>query len=177
VTIPYEFLRNSIEVGDRVMVLDIEGAALGVVEVVGLRAIKANDRTILVKVRAPKEYAKRIAGIRVQEDAVTRPMDRAIERTADDTIVCRCERVSAGELRALIRQGSRDISEIKAVTRACMGSCGAKTCTPLIHRLFREEGVSEREIVDQPVRPLFLEVALGTFAGVDTGKGGRRGGL
>ena len=40
-----------------------------------------------------------------------------------------------------------------------MGSCGAKTCTPLIHRLFREEGVPEEEIVDQPKRPLFMEVA------------------
>jgi hypothetical protein len=48
-----------------------------------------------------------------------------------------------------------------------MGSCGAKTCTPLIHRLFREEGIPESEIVDQPKRPLFMEVPLGTFAGVE----------
>ena len=71
-------------------------------------------------------------------------MDRYVERTADDTIVCRCERVTAGEIRKLIREGVRDINEIKAVTRAGMGSCGAKTCTPLIHRLFREEGVARR---------------------------------
>ncbi len=32
-------------------------------------------------------------------------------------------------------------------------------------RLFREEGVPESEIVDQPKRPLFLEVSLGVFAG------------
>jgi sarcosine oxidase subunit alpha len=73
--------------------------------------------------------------------------------------------VTAGEIRKLIREGVRDINEIKAVTRASMGSCGAKTCTPLIHRLFREEGVPESEIVDQPKRPLFMEVPLGVFAG------------
>ena len=119
-----------------------------------------------MKVRAPREYAKRIAGIQVQEQSVTRPMDQYVERITDDTIVCRCERVSAGEIRELIRQGYRDINEIKAVCRAGMGSCGAKTCTSLIHRLFRDEGISDAEIVDQIDRPLFMEIPLGAFAGV-----------
>jgi sarcosine oxidase, subunit alpha len=177
VTIPFEFLKDRIDVGDRVMVLDTTGEELGPVEVTGVRAIKANDRTVLIRMRVPKAAAKRVAGLRVQEDAVTKPMDRWLTRTADDTIICRCERVAAGEIRALIREGHRDISQIKAVTRAGMGSCGAKTCTALIHRLFREEGVPEKDIVDQPKRPLFMEVALGTFAGVESGKEGENGGL
>jgi len=166
VTIAYEFLRESIEVGDSVTVLDAEGQVLGNVEVIGVRAVKAFDRTIAVKVRAPHEYAKRIAGIRIQEQSVTRPMDQYVERIMDDTIVCRCERVSAGEIRKLIRLGYRDINEIKAVCRAGMGSCGAKTCTSLIHRLFRDEGISDAEVVDQIDRPLFMEIPLGAFAGV-----------
>jgi NADPH-dependent 2,4-dienoyl-CoA reductase/sulfur reductase-like enzyme/ferredoxin len=166
VTLPYEFLRQSIGPGDKVVVLDTVGASLGEVEVTGVRVVKANDRTILVKVRAAKAIANRIAGLRVQEDSVSKPLDRYVVRTSDDTIVCRCERVTAGEVRALIRDGVRDISEVKAVTRAGMGSCGAKTCTPLVRRLFREEGVPENEVVDQPKRPLFMEVALGVFAGV-----------
>jgi len=170
VTIPYEFLKDSLEPGDTVTVLGTGGDELGRVEVVGVRAIKANDRTVLVKVRAPKAIAKKIAGLAVQEADVSKPMARYVERTGDDTIVCRCERVTAGEIRALIRAGSRDINEIKGVTRACMGSCGAKTCTPLIHRLFREEGVPEAEIVDHVKRPLFMEVPLGTFAGWDGDK-------
>ncbi|MCK7482523.1 MAG: hypothetical protein M0C28_39425 [Candidatus Moduliflexus flocculans] len=32
---------------------------------------------------------------------------------------------------------------MKAVTRAGMGACGGKTCTTLIQRLFREEGVPD----------------------------------
>jgi sarcosine oxidase subunit alpha len=165
VTIAYEFLKESIKIGDVVTVLDAEGTTLGNVEVVGVRAIRAFDRTLAVKVKAPKEYAKRIAGIQVQEEQVTVPMDYYVKHIADDTIVCRCERVTAGEIRALIRQGYRDINEIKAVSRAGMGSCGAKTCTSLIHRLFRDEGIAEGEIVDQRNRPLFIEVPLGIFAG------------
>ncbi len=170
VTIAYEFLRESIEVGDLVTVLDAEGQALGNVEVINVRAIRAFDRTIAVKVRAPREYAKRIAGIQIQEPLVTRPMDHYVERISDDTIVCRCERVTAAEIRALIRQGYRDINEIKAVSRAGMGACGAKTCTDLIHRLFRDEGIPDEKVVDQIVRPLFIEVPLGAFAGVPDGR-------
>jgi NADPH-dependent 2,4-dienoyl-CoA reductase/sulfur reductase-like enzyme/ferredoxin len=165
VAVPFEFLKETLSVGDTVVVEDTEGNALGRVEVGAVKAIKANDRTVIVKVRAPRAFAKRIAGIRLQPPETSDPLGQYVERTVDDTIVCRCERVPAGEIRELIRDGVRDINEIKAVTRACMGSCGAKTCTPLIHRLFREEGVPEPEIVDQPKRPLFLEVAFGVFAG------------
>jgi len=167
VAIPLEFLKETVRAGDSVMVEDTEGQALGRVEVAAVKAVKANDRTVIVKVRAPKEYAKKIAGIRLQAEKESDPMDRYVERTLDDTIVCRCERVTAGEIRDLVRSGVRDINEIKAVTRACMGPCGAKTCTPLIHRLLREEGVPESTIVDQPKRPLFVEVPLGLFAGLD----------
>ena len=165
VAIPFEFLKDSLKAGDSVVVEDTEGHPLGRVEVAAVKAIKANDRTVIVKVRAPREYAKKVAGIRIQEAETGEPLARFVERTSDDAIVCRCERVTAGEIRKLIREGVRDVSEIKAVTRAGMGSCGAKTCTPLVHRLFREEGVAEADIVDQPKRPLFVEVPLGIFAG------------
>ena len=53
-------------------VLDAAGEALGNVEVTKVRAAKANDRTILVQVKAPRAYAKRIAGIQIQEQWVSR---------------------------------------------------------------------------------------------------------
>jgi hypothetical protein len=64
-----------------------------------------------------------------------------------------------------MRKGYRDINEIKTVTRACMGACGAKTCASLIHRLFREEGVPFDKVTDPSRRPIFIEVPLGKFAG------------
>ncbi len=166
VTLAYEFGKESLEVGDRVTVLDTGGTVLGEVEVTGVRAIQRNDRTVVVKVRAPRSYARRIAGIRVQEPwVVERALEEEVAPIANDTIVCRCERVTAGEIRALIRRGYRDLNEIKAVTRAQMGACGGKTCTHLIYRLFREEGVPLEEVEPNVKRPLFVEVALGVFAG------------
>lgn len=166
VTIAYEFIKESVKEGDTVTVLDVEGEILGEVEVTDVRAIERNDRTVIVKAKAPKEYAKRIAGIRVQDPWVSEALPEALERLTDDTIVCRCERVTAGEIRTLIREGYRDVNEIKAVTRAGMGACGAKTCSTLIQRLFREEGIPPEEVTENVARPLFVEVPLGAFAGV-----------
>jgi sarcosine oxidase subunit alpha len=169
VTIPDEFLEDTTAVGDVVTVLDMEGQVLGNVEVVRVRNVKANDRTILVGVKAPQEIAKRIAGIRVQEEQVTEPMDHYVERLTDDVIICRCERVTAGEIRELVREGFTDMNAIKFPTRAMMGACGAKTCANLIKRIFKEEGIPESEIVENVHRPLFWEVPLGVFCKAEGG--------
>ena len=171
VTVPYEFPPDSIHEGDVVTVLDTEGAILGNVEVVKIRKPKFADRALLVRVRAPREFARRIAGIRMQEPWVVESMAHYVARIADDEIICRCERVTAGEIRALIRSGVRDMNHIKAVTRAGMGACGGKTCTNLIKRLFREEGVPLEQVTENTRRPLFVEVPLGALAGAVVGEG------
>ncbi len=170
VVIPFEFPKDRLAPGDEIEVMDTGGAPLGRVKVSDVKAIKANDRTCLVKVRAPKAYAAAIAGLRLQAEAEGQPLISAVDLSADEAIVCRCERVTVGEIRKLIREGVRDLNEIKAVTRAGMGSCGGKTCTPLIHRLFREEGVSDAEVVERTERPLFMEIPLGVFAGLADNK-------
>jgi len=170
VTIPYEFPEETIGEGDTVTVLDTEGRVLGNVRVVKVRKTTFSDRTLLVRVKAPREIAKHIAGIRVQDPWVTEPLEHAVERISDDEIICRCERVTAAEIRQLIRAGVRDMNHLKAVTRAGMGACGGKTCTNLIKRLFRQEGVSLDEVIETTQRPLFMEVPLGAFAGVAVGE-------
>jgi NAD(P)H-nitrite reductase large subunit len=138
---------------------------LGDLEVADLHTIPSSDRTMIVVVESPAKIASSIAGIRIQETLITQPMLQYVHHVADDTIVCRCEHVTAGEIRSLIRKGYRDMNEIKTVTRACMGACGAKTCAALIHRLFREENVPINEVTDPSKRPIFMEVPLGVFAG------------
>ena len=61
------------------------------------------------------------------------------------------------------------MNQLKALNRAGMGACGSKTCRSMIYRIFREEGVDLGEITDRTDRPLFVEVPLGTFAGMDGG--------
>ncbi len=167
VSIPYEFNRDPIQENDVVTAMDTEGNSIGEFEVSSVHSIQNSDRTLIVHVQAPKEIAKQIAGIRMQEGKITHPMDHYVQHLDDDMIVCRCERVNAGEIRSLIRQGIRDFNEIKTITRAGMGACGAKTCTSIIKRIFREEGIAEDQVTDQTKRPLFMEVPLGIFAGTN----------
>jgi sarcosine oxidase subunit alpha len=166
VTLPFEFGPERLSVGDSVDILDDVGNPLGEASVVDLRPLARNDRTALVKLLVSEEKADRVAGIRVQEPWVGESLPETIEPLCDDSIICRCERVTAGEIRKRIREGYRDMNEIKTVTRAGMGACGGKTCTALILRLFREEGVPVSEVVEGTRRPLFVEVPFGVFAGV-----------
>ncbi|HAF70061.1 MAG: Putative oxidoreductase [Acetothermia bacterium 64_32] len=168
VTVPYEFLADEIEPGGRVVAVGEGGEALGEVEVVEVLAAPRNDRTVLLKLRVPRAIAKKVAGVRKEREGPA-PLPSPVIRMGDEEIVCRCERVTAGEVRKLIREGVRDMNQIKAITRAGMGACGGKTCGPLIKRLFREEGVPDEEVIDYVKRPLFVEVPLKVFSGAGKG--------
>lgn len=169
ISIAYEFGKEKILTSDLVTVIDTDGNELGDVEVVNVHHIPENQSTYVVQVQAPANIARRIAGLKLQPEEVNQPMDRYVKRIEDDEIICRCEHVTAKQIRDLIAKGYRDYNEIKAVTRAGMGACGGKTCTALILRLFREQNIPLSEVTMNVKRPLFVEVPLGVFAGVREG--------
>ena len=82
-------------------------------------------------------------------------------RIPDDVIVCRCEEVSAGEIRAAVRDGCSSLAAIRRYTRAGMGLCQGRTCTLLLYQILTEEVQGTREVepprVRPPVRMLSLE--------------------
>ena len=57
----------------------------------------------------------------------------------DELIVCRCEEISAGELRACVREtGTHELNRLKALTRIGMGRCQGRMCAPGAARLLAE---------------------------------------
>ena len=79
----------------------------------------------------------------------------------DDMIICRCEEITKGEIKAAIRNGMQTLNGIKRVTRAGMGLCQGQTCQRLVTRIIAEElrqSVADIEPVTArgPVRPLML---------------------
>jgi NADPH-dependent 2,4-dienoyl-CoA reductase/sulfur reductase-like enzyme/Fe-S-cluster-containing hydrogenase component 2/bacterioferritin-associated ferredoxin len=167
VTLPYEAWREKVEVGQRVPVTDVEGAILGTYPVERvLTSPKKYPGTLLVQVKVEKDAAKKAVGIWVQEEQIEPSLIYERELPPDEAVVCRCERVTAGEIRSAIREGVRDINQLKALNRAGMGACGSKTCRPMIRRLFQEEGVDLGQVTDRVDRPLFVEVPLGILAGM-----------
>lgn len=170
VTLPYELRREKVEKGGTVAVTDDDGEVLGRYPVEKVIAFKKKfPGTLLVQIRMDKEAATRAIGIRVQEEQKEALPVYKEGLPPDEAVVCRCERVTAGEIRRAIRNGVRDINHLKAINRAGMGACGSKTCRPMIWRLFQEEGIDIEQVTDRVDRPLFVEVPLGTFAGVDGG--------
>jgi NADPH-dependent 2,4-dienoyl-CoA reductase/sulfur reductase-like enzyme/ferredoxin len=167
VTVPHEMHVEALHAGSVVTALDVDGHILGNVEVVAVHAGKVHDRTAAVKLRAPREVAQKIAGIRTSLEAPEGALPQWVPHLVDDAILCRCERVTAGAVRALVKRGYRDINEIKTVTRLGMGACGAKTCGGLVERIFMEEGVSKAEVHVPERRPLVVEVPLGVLGGFE----------
>ncbi len=171
ITLPYEFGDKELSVGDKAVVTDKEGAPLGEYEVVSLKKAGKVTNTYLVQFKLPAEEAKKAAGLIIQDDhKITDPLEEYIPEIRDDEIVCRCERVTAGEIRELINKGITDINQIKAITRAGMGACGGKTCQSIILRLMREAGIPMDEVTRDTMRPLFFDTPLKRFAGIKDGE-------
>ncbi|MFC1931025.1 FAD-dependent oxidoreductase [Chloroflexota bacterium] len=90
-------------------------------------------------------------------------------RITDDTVVCRCEEVTAGEIRKIIADGTTEIQEIKRLTRVGMGHCQGRTCESTIAQMISME-------MNKPVsalgyftpRPPVKPFPLGVLAGEDT---------
>jgi bacterioferritin-associated ferredoxin len=48
----------------------------------------------------------------------------------DATLLCRCETITAGELRAAARDGAPEVNRAKALSRVGMGRCQGRVCGP-----------------------------------------------
>ncbi len=163
VTIPTEIFEQRVEEGEEILVVDKEENDLGTYKVVRTRILGNFPKTQLVTIQLPKEIATEAISFKKEQTEKITPIELYEGVIPDEAIICRCERVTAKEIRVLIKEGVRDANEIKALTRAGMGACGAKTCTALIDRIFREEGVSRDEYTSFTLRPLFMEVPLKHF--------------
>jgi len=172
VSLPFELEPNNLKVGDLVEVTEAIGKSLGRLPVCQIRRMSAFSGTTIITVEAPAKIATQVAGLRLIEQSQPEPFDRVgefPEDLSDEAYICRCERVKAGEIRQLIHSGIRDINQIKALTRASMGSCGGKTCLNMIKRLYQAEGIPISEVTEPPVRPVFVEVPLSILANIKSG--------
>ncbi len=165
VALPFEIGRGLVKKGDRVRLTGWEGADLGEAEVLDVKDFKA-ENTLIVIVKATPATADLAVSLKLFEAEAGEKSAADLARADDDTIICRCERVSLGEIRAAIRGGMRDLNQLKAVTRAGMGACGSKTCASLLLNIFRSEGVAPGEVTAFSRRPLFVEAPLGAFSNV-----------
>ena len=102
-------------------------------------------------------------------DAVFAPA-REFLTPDDTTIVCRCEYVTAGEIRGLVRQGYHDPNAVKSICRAGMGPCQGRFCgLTLAHLVAEERGISPAEAGYFRIRSPIGPVTLSELADLQTG--------
>lgn len=86
---------------------------------------------------------------------------------ADETIVCRCEEVTAGAIRAAAQAAAPDPNAVKAATRAGMGPCQGRQCGYAVQALIAEaHGIDLGKVGFFNIRPPLKPVTLGELAGL-----------
>ncbi len=71
----------------------------------------------------------------------------------DDTLICRCEEITLGEVKAAVAAGARTLGEVKMITRTGMGNCQGRTCERAV------AGALLQQLAGQPATP----TSVGTF--------------
>jgi len=90
----------------------------------------------------------------------------------DEVHVCRCEEVTAGEVRRAIEMGVTQLNQLKPWTRVGMGRCQGRICGGILNQMLADEtGVSISEIQPftsrAPIKPVPMESVGG---GDDSGE-------
>lgn len=96
---------------------------------------------------------------------VARPRPSLVKSIPDATIVCRCEDITAGELRGAIEAGAKTINALKFATRCGMGPCGGRMCAEAASALMECKGIDRVRIGQFTARPPLRPISLGAVTG------------
>lgn len=84
---------------------------------------------------------------------------------ADDTIVCRCEEITAGAVREAVRLGCSGPNQAKSFLRCGMGPCQGRLCGPTVTEVIAaERGISPAEVGYYRLRPPVKPITLAELA-------------
>ncbi|MEQ7918273.1 NAD(P)/FAD-dependent oxidoreductase [Xanthomonas sp. WHRI 1810A] len=85
---------------------------------------------------------------------------------ADDVMVCRCEEVTAGDLRGFVALGCAGPNQAKSFGRCGMGPCQGRLCGLTVTEVIaKARGVSASEVGYYRIRPPIKPITLGELAG------------
>ncbi|QEL23633.1 FAD-dependent oxidoreductase [Bosea sp. F3-2] len=99
-------------------------------------------------------------------DLLYRPAPQFLAPPQDETIICRCEEVTAGQVRdAAARLGVTGPNQMKAFLRCGMGPCQGRLCGPTVVELIAQtRGTTPAEVGYYRLRPPVKPVTLAELA-------------
>ena len=109
---------------------------------------------------------RRALALRPFLDALYAP-PAAILTPADPVIACRCEEVTAGQVRAAARLGATGPNQLKAYLRCGMGPCQGRLCAPTVAALIAEtRGVPVESVGAYRPRAPYKPLTVAQLAGL-----------
>lgn len=99
-------------------------------------------------------------------DRLFRPAGR-FRKPDDAVVICRCEMVSAGDIRRLARRGAQGPNQMKAFSRAGMGPCQGRMCGLTVSDIMAETlGISPEAIGTMRIRTPVKPITVAQMAGL-----------
>ena len=175
VSFPHEYLPLP-EKGRIVQGVNRKGEVVCDGKVIRINNAKANDHTPIITLEIPKELADEVRGMKRlpnepdkhEEPHICQCINGNKEADSDSVIVCRCEEVTAGEIKKAIEQGAETLTGIKRRTRAGMGLCQGRTCSRIVSQMLAQaKNKPVSEIEPDRSRPPVKPVEFGIYGGVD----------
>jgi NADPH-dependent 2,4-dienoyl-CoA reductase/sulfur reductase-like enzyme len=143
-----------------------EGTIAGAVAALAIRATMPVGSSGPLPPRELARLRRRRARLRDFAHALQRvyPVPEGwADRLAGDTLVCRCEEVTAGQLREAIALGATDVRTAKLLSRAGMGWCQGRVCGYAAASLTAQWSGTGYDPRGMAERPVATPVPLGTL--------------
>lgn len=162
-------LPNVLVAGDGAGIAGAQAAALSG-RIAALHVAHALGRIDTAKrdaAAAPLRAARaRHRAVRPLLDALYAPLPLHL---ADDTTVCRCEEVTAGQVREAARLGCLGLNQLKAFTRCGMGPCQGRMCASTVAKVLADaRGVPVQQIEPYRLRFPTKPVSVGELVSLQT---------
>ena len=140
------------------LVAELQGALAGIGIANALQAGAAEDGA------AQRAQIHRHLAIRPFLNQQYRPKDE-FRIPADDVVVCRCEEVTAGSIRAQVQLGCTGPNQTKSFSRCGMGPCQGRQCGLTVTEVIAQAtGLPPQEVGYYRIRPPLKSLTLGQLA-------------
>ncbi len=151
-----------------------DGGGIGGARVAALQGRLAGRRIAEKAGRPLKEGASKLQGI-LKREASIRPFLEALYAPseeildpADGTMVCRCEEVTAGQIREAVDLGAPGPNQVKSFLRSGMGPCQGRMCGLAVTEIVAaRRGVAPSVVDYYRIRPPLKPLALAELAALD----------
>lgn len=115
-----------------------------------------------------RSFLRRDRRVRPFLEALFSPAAMLEAEPADDVLVCRCEEITAGQIREAVAAGCPGPNQVKAFIRPGMGPCQGRQCGDAMSRIIAgASGKSIAEVGCLRIRPPIKPVDLAALANLE----------